>query len=368
MKLTIVYPKNILLLNLVFFLSTFTALSQPTNPPNELYGKNFRNWLKTEWYDDQHNISFHASKGYALARLAMYNHIDNFNDTMYCFYGNLAHVVPQQGYSSAGQALPFNCEHIVPQSFFNKRAPMRNDIHHLVPTYDRWNSTRGSFPFDENDDERTEKWMYLNKSIDCDNNTPCIPEEMIDAYSELISNQNESTFEPKEDSKGNVARSVFYFFTAYPDYNINSVGSIKTFYNWHLEDPVNEADIARNEGIADYQGNYNPYINHPDWVYRAWIADTVTSVNPPSTVKTIETSLTYTLQGNLILNIENPQSKWLNISVHNIYGEVVQQFSTTQQHYFKDIGAFRAQHNKGLYLMRVATEEKSIDNYVFYLL
>jgi len=368
MKVAVVYPKNIVLIHLIFFLCTFLTFSQSTDPPKELYGENFRDWLKTEWYDDYHKISFHANKGYREARLAMYNEIDNFNDTMYCFYGNLAHVVPQQGYLSPGDALPFNCEHIVPQSFFDKRAPMRSDIHHLVPTYDRWNSTRGSFPFDENDDERTEKWMYLDKSIDCDNNTPCIPEEMVDAYSELISNQNESTFEPKEASKGNVARSVFYFFTAYPNYDINRVGSVKTFYNWHIEDPVNDEDIARNDAIADFQGNHNPYISNPNWVYRAWIADTVVAVDPVNPVETIETNLTYTLQGNLFLNIKNPQSEWLNISIHNIYGETIQQFSTTQQQYFKDIGEFREQYNKGLYLMRIATEEKSINTYMFYLL
>jgi len=242
------------------------------------------------------------------------------------------------------------------------------DIHHLVPTFDRWNSTRGSFPFDENEDELTEKWMYLGESIDCDNNTPCIPDDMVDAYSELISNQNESTFEPKEDAKGNVARSVFYFFTVYPNYDINRVGAIQTFYDWHIEDPVNEEDVARNEAIAAYQGNHNPYVNHPDWVYKAWVADTVVAVNSANPVQTIETNLTYTLLGNLILTIENPQSVWLNISVHNIYGETIQQFSTTQAKYFKDIGVFKKQYSKGLYLMRIATEEKSVDTYMFYLL
>jgi len=368
MKVFIVYAKNIILFNVFFFLAGLFAFGQENNPPADSYGENFRKWVKTEWYNDYQNISFNASKGYRKARLAMYNDIDNFNDTMYCFYGNLAHLVPEEGYTTPGHALPFNCEHIVPQSFFDKRAPMVCDIHHLVPTFDRWNSTRGSFPFDENEDERTEKWMYLDKSIDCDNNIPCIPPDMVDAYSELISNQNESTFEPKENSKGNVARSIFYFFTVYPNYDINRVGSIQTFYDWHVQDPVNDGDEARNDAIAEYQGNHNPYINHPDWVYRAWIADTVVAVGLPTPIKTLVTNLTYTLQGNLILKIENPQSKWLNISIHNIYGEIIQQFSTTQQQYFKDIGIFREQYNKGLYLMRIATEEESIDTYMFYLL
>jgi len=181
-------------------------LAQPNQAPTDLYGEAFKNWLKAEWYDDYQNISYNASKGYRLARLAMYNDIDNFNDTMYCFYSSFPHVVPSAGYNSAGDALPFNCEHIVPQSFFDKRAPMKNDIHHLAPTYSNWNSARGSFPFAENDDYETEKWMYLDESVNCDNATPCIPEDSVDEYSELISYQSGSYFEPKEASKGNVAR------------------------------------------------------------------------------------------------------------------------------------------------------------------
>jgi len=102
MKVFIVSQKNIILTGIFFFLFNAIALAQSTNPPAE----------------------FNASKGYRSARLAMYNDIDNFNDTMYCFYGNLAHLVPEEGYTTPGHALPFNCEHIVPQSFFDKRAPM----------------------------------------------------------------------------------------------------------------------------------------------------------------------------------------------------------------------------------------------------
>ncbi len=368
MTITIGCLKNICLTNAFLIGCVFFAKAQNENPPAELYGETFRDWVKKEWYNEYQNISFNAYKGYRNARLAMYNDIDNFNDTMYCFYSSLPHIVPEDGYNVPRHALPFNCEHIVPQSFFDKRAPMVCDIHHLAPTFDRWNSTRGSFPFDENEDDRTEKWMYLGESIDCDNNTPCIPSNNLDEYSELISTQNSSTFEPREDSKGNVARSVFYFFTAYPNYDINKVGDIETFYEWHLQDPVNEEDIARNDAIAAYQGNHNPYINHPNWVYKAWIADSVEVGIPISTLDEIETSLNYTLQGNLMLTIENPQSEWLNISIHNIYGEIIHQLSTTQHQYFKNITVLKEQYQKGLYLMRIATEERSVQTYMFYLL
>jgi len=36
----------------------------------------------------------------------------------------------------------------------------------------------------------------------------------------------------------------------YPQYNINRLGDVNTFYQWHLDDPVNEADVQRNEDVA----------------------------------------------------------------------------------------------------------------------
>ena len=43
--------------------------------------------------------------------------------------------------------LPYNCEHVVPQSWFEKREPMRGDIHHLFACESGCNSFRGNTPF-----------------------------------------------------------------------------------------------------------------------------------------------------------------------------------------------------------------------------
>ena len=54
------------------------------------------------------------------------------------------------------QELPFNCEHVVPQSWFAKREPMRGDLHHLFACESRCNSFRGNWPyFDFEERERT---------------------------------------------------------------------------------------------------------------------------------------------------------------------------------------------------------------------
>ena len=45
--------------------------------------------------------------------------------------------------------LPFNCEHVVPQSWFSKREPMRGDLHHLFACESDCNSFRGNTPYGE---------------------------------------------------------------------------------------------------------------------------------------------------------------------------------------------------------------------------
>ena len=50
--------------------------------------------------------------------------------------------------------LPFNCEHVVPQSWFSKREPMRGDLHHLFACESRCNSFRGNWPYFDFDQRR----------------------------------------------------------------------------------------------------------------------------------------------------------------------------------------------------------------------
>jgi Endonuclease I len=44
-------------------------------------------------------------------------------------------------------ASPYNCEHVVPQSWFRRSEPMRGDMHHLFACGNRCNSFRGNTPY-----------------------------------------------------------------------------------------------------------------------------------------------------------------------------------------------------------------------------
>ncbi|MGD9994049.1 MAG: GEVED domain-containing protein [Salinivirgaceae bacterium] len=238
---------------LIVWLFIQAAFAQ--TPPSDLSGADLRAWLKVNYYDGKH-----TTLGYTNARVKMYNYIDNQNNTITCVYSGYEKSWTYGGTGSNPD--PINCEHTVPQSFFNEAEPMKSDIHHLFPTYMNWNSTRSNYPFAEIDDNATTKWMYLTTS------TTSIPSSNIDLYSEYAS----STFEPREDHKGDVARAIFYFYTMYPTQAgaIGAVADINELYDWHLADPVSQKEIDRNLAIETHQGDKNPYIVMPSLVAKAW--------------------------------------------------------------------------------------------------
>lgn len=189
-------------------------------PPSDLEGSEFRNWLRENYYEGRHR-----SLGYRAARRAMYNFIDNNQDAVVDVYGGLRRELPYGGEES--NPGPINAEHTVPQSFFDYADPMKSDLHHLFPTYTRWNSTRKNHPFREIPDEETTKWMV------CDWYETSRPSEFVlpagedSCRAENLGHFSEYArgfFEPREDHKGNVARAVFYFYAMYP-FELSEVGS-----------------------------------------------------------------------------------------------------------------------------------------------
>ena len=170
-----------------------------------------------------------------------------------------------------------NCEHIWPQSFFNKEYPMRSDMNHCFFTHRRLNSHRNTYKFGNLDNATI---TYINqfgikiKDISCLYSKKCNIEDM---------------FEPIDVSKGNVARAVAYFYTMYPNYNISKVMDISTMIEWHCNDPVDINEEIRTNVIYKHQKNYNPYIVCPELLERVF--NELKPINVEERITNIENKL-----------------------------------------------------------------------------
>jgi endonuclease I len=47
-------------------------------------------------------------------------------------------------------------------------------------------------------------------------------------------------------------------------------GHLCTLLVWHEEDLVDDAERRRNDVVFAWQGNRNPFIDHPEWAQSVW--------------------------------------------------------------------------------------------------
>ncbi|MEG0471950.1 MAG: endonuclease [Solibacillus sp.] len=171
------------------------------------------------------------------------------------FYSNESRSKTRNG----GNVGDWNREHVWAKShgnFGTSKGP-GTDIHHLRPTDVQVNSARGNLDFDNGG----------SAVKGCDG---CF--------------KKSNSWEPPDRVKGDVARILFYMATRYEtgdrvDLELNDKlnngsapyhGKLSILLEWHVFDPVDEFESNRNEVIFKWQGNRNPFIDHPEWVELIW--------------------------------------------------------------------------------------------------
>ena len=142
---------------------------------------------------------------------------------------------------------PYNCEHTVPQSWFDHQEPMRGDLHHLFTCERKCNSFRGNTPYTDFPD-------YL------------------EVVREECGKSESSGFEPWR-GKGPAARATLYFTLRYPKLGKYSEETLALLLEWHQNNEVGEYERHRNAAIFERQGNRNPLIDHPEWATEIEFAD-----------------------------------------------------------------------------------------------
>ncbi|MFO1443278.1 endonuclease [Bacillus sp. Bva_UNVM-123] len=179
---------------------------------------------------------------------------NNLNNVI-LFYSNESRSKTRNG----GNVGDWNREHVWAQShgnFGTSKGP-GTDIHHLRPTDVQVNSARGNLDFD-------------NGGTAVKGCNGCY--------------KTSNSWEPPDHVKGDVARMLFYMATRYEegdrvDLELNEKlnngttpyhGKLSVLLEWHEKDPVDEFERNRNEVIYKWQGNRNPFIDHPEWVELIW--------------------------------------------------------------------------------------------------
>jgi endonuclease I len=163
----------------------------------------------------------------------------------------------------------WNREHVWPKShgFDRESDTAYTDLHHLRPADRSVNSARNTRSFDF----CFEVYFDNGGTIETANRTSGAPHYC---------------WEPPDEVKGDIARMMFYMAVRYegPGYDLELVdevvpnnnhlpilGKLSTLIKWHLADPVDNWERQRNHLIYhNYQGNRNPFIDHPEWVELIW--------------------------------------------------------------------------------------------------
>lgn len=239
--------------------------------------------LKSALYDI---IKTHTSQGYgALWGFYSANEIDNYyeNDgSILDIYSERPSsndpftfsAVSDQCGNYSGEGDCYNREHSFPRSWFGGTVePMNSDVHHIFATDGKVNSVRSSFPYGE---VGSASYTSQNGSL------------LGSAQSGL--GYSGTVFEPIDEFKGDIARAYFYMATRYENvignWENNSsysdavlIGNstqvfeswfLSMLKTWHQQDPVSQKEVNRNDAAQPYQGNRNPFVDHPELVTEIW--------------------------------------------------------------------------------------------------
>lgn len=264
---------KLFIFQILFVLSAVYSVAQPAGYYDNATGTGFT--LKTQLHDiiDDHSSQSYSSLWTHFQSLEVDNYYEN-DGTPLDMYSenpngadpyNFVWVSDQCG-NYSGEASCYNREHSFPKSWFNDGSPMYSDLVHLVLSDGYVNGQRGNLPFGE---VGSASWTSQNGSK---KGTCSYP-----GYSGTV-------FEPIDEFKGDFARIYFYMATRYEDvlHSWSSAildGSTDKVYDdwylnmiieWHGNDPVSQKEIDRNNGIYGIQGNRNPFVDNPQWVYSIW--------------------------------------------------------------------------------------------------
>ncbi len=290
-------------------------------------------------------ISTNTNTNYDAAKLQLFQNVDNYGGYVTCIYSGINYNISS---SYNGSSDP-NTEHTYAQSWFSSTSSTikKADIHHLFTSTMQINSSRGNLPFETVANHSTANVYYATSPWQSfrGNNSFGI-----------------QVFEPADESKGNIARALLYFYVRYDDPLVQGgVDMLPRLIEWHEFDPVDNAEIARNQAVYTYQTNRNPFIDHPEFVQRIWGPTGVEdAANTPMLNLSLESPYPNPSFGTVRVaySLKNPSS--IKTSIYNIKGQLVKNLEQQSRTAGRHSITWNAEGvSSGIYLLKVETETET---------
>ena len=166
-------------------------------------------------------------------------------------------------------------EHVWPASrgFKQESRDGYTDLHHLRPADRNMNRAHWYYGYDMGGE------TVMDKTVDG---------KEVPTKAKL--DKVNTSFEPPDHAKGQVARMIFYMAVRYeegdldppekmPDLYLRDenrrvsepwIGDLCTLIAWNNQFRPTDFERGRNDRVMDKQGNRNPFIDHPDWANLIW--------------------------------------------------------------------------------------------------
>lgn len=232
---------------------------------------------------------------------------------------------------AGAEGLGYNREHMMPQSTFSTSSaisdyPMYSDLHFIIPADARINTLRNNYPYGIAGS--TIYYTFTNGSKIGNAAIPNYP------YTGRV-------YEPIDEFKGDVARTLLYFAVRYQGklfsfntaYTTSStltpatdqcpldgteeramdLNYIAMLKQWNTLDPVSQREIDRNNAVFNLQNNRNPFVDHPEWINLIW-SETPDNIAPDAT-----NTLTATQQSAYFINLQWNASASSDVLGYRIY-------------------------------------------------
>ncbi len=251
---------------------------------------------------DQHTV-FSYTQAWGILEIAD-QAPDNFNQILDVYKNRRYNKISDR--AGTGSGVTYNREHTWPNSlgFPGSGETPYTDTHMLYLSDTIYNSNRGNFKYDY-----------------CPNSGPAMcGENATEAnfgngggtgvYPGNSNWGNNSQYETWNSRKGDVARAVLYMDIRYEGTNgedqltlgettstAGQMASLIALRAWHAADPPDAAERLRNDIIFAYQGNRNPYIDHPEYVECLYANVCTAGSTPPNLAYNPSTGSTINLTG-----------------------------------------------------------------------